>query len=215
LKIFELLKVYPIPTGVTIKHQPTAANHSFEEISLRDVEVPTQAELTYEAFHPMKSIPFLIRLACIMLAAIVMVFACRCFWPNLRSWLGKTWYCCCFGPTSQEEEDRRREENTRKLQALTDELNVIRDNVKIGTQKWKSSTSSIFGNIQKARSMSNLYKKDKDPEVQHDLLDSCGSLPPPPPPMTPTLKHTRIVYKAEPPCANAGKRVSFNTGREQ
>ena len=215
LKIFELLKVYPIPTGVTIKHHSTAANHSFEEISLRDVEVPTQAELTYEAFHPMKSIPFLIRLACIMLAAIVMVFACRCFWPNLRSWLGRTWYCCCFGPTSQEQEEHRREENSRKLQALTDELNVIRDNVKIGAQKWKSSTSSIFGNIQKARSMSNLYKKDKDPEVQHDLLDSCGSLPPPPPPMTPTLKHTRIVYKAEPPCANAGKRVSFNTGREQ
>ena len=212
LKIFQLLQVYPIPTGVILKHQPVATNLSFEQISLRDVEVPTQAELTYEAFHPMKSIPFLIRLACIMLAAIVTVLACRCCWPNLRSWLGRTWYCCCFGPTSQEQEDQRREENSRKLQAITDELNVIRDNVKIGAQKWKSSTSSIFSNIQKARSMSNLYRREREPELQHDLLDSNGSLPPPPPPLTPTLKHTRIVYKADMP---PGKKVSFSNGREQ
>ncbi len=160
----------------------------------------------------MKSIPFLIRLACIMLAAIVTVLACRCCWPNLRSWLGRTWYCCCFGPTSQEQEDQRREENSRKLQAITDELNIIRDKVKIGAQKWKSSTSSIFSNIQKAWSMSNLYRRDKEPELQLDLLDSNGSLPPPPPPLTPTLKHTRIVYKAEMP---PGMKVSFSNEREE
>ncbi len=212
LKIFQLLQVYPIPTGVVLKNQPVAMNLSYEQISLRDVEVPTQAELTYEAFHPMKSIPFLIRLACIMLAAIVTVLACRCFWPNLRSWLGRTWYCCCFGPTTQEQEGQQREENSRKLQAITDELNVIIDNVKIGAHKWKSLTSSIFSKIQKAPSMSNLYRRDKEPELQHDLLDSNASLPPPPPPLTPTLKHTTIVYKADMP---PGKKVSFSNGREQ
>lgn len=150
LKIFQLLQVYPIPTGVIIKHQSVLANHSQEEISLRDVEVPTLAELTYKAFHPMKSIPFLIRLACIILAGIVIMLTCRCLWLNLRSWLGRTWYCCCFGPTTQEQEDQRREENSRKLQAITDELNIIRDTLKIGAKKWKSLTSSIFSYIQKA-----------------------------------------------------------------
>jgi hypothetical protein len=217
LKIFELLKVYPLHTGITIEAPKSIVpNHTAVQVSLLDVEVPTKAELTYEAFHPLRSIPFLIRLACIIAFFVVMALAIKCFWPNIRAWLGRKWYCCCFGPTTEEQEQQRREDNARKLQIITDELNVIKQNAKIGAQKWKQSTTSIMSNIQKARSMSNLYSpKDQQMCKQSaSLLDSSDSLPPPPPSiLTPSVKHnTRIVYKAEPTTPTT-KRVSFTNGR--
>jgi hypothetical protein len=42
------------------------------------------------------------------------------------------------------------------------------------------------------------------------LLHSEEHLPPPPPPLTPTIKHTRIVYKADP----ANRHVSFSKNDE-
>jgi hypothetical protein len=217
LKIFELLKVYPLHTGITIEAPKSIVpNHTAVQVSLLDVEVPTKAELTYEAFHPLRSIPFLIRLACIIAFFVVMALAIKCFWPNIRAWLGRKWYCCCFGPTTEEQEQQQREDNARKLQIITDELNVIKQNAKIGAQKWKQSTTSIMSNIQKARSMSNLYSpKDQQMCKQSaSLLDSSDSLPPPPPSiLTPSVKHnTRIVYKAEPTTPTT-KRVSFTNGR--
>ena len=217
LKIFELLKIYPVPTGVTIKAHDSILpdNKNETALSLLEVQVPTKAQLTYEAFHPLRSIPFLIRMACIAAFVIVMVLAIQCFWPNIRSWLGRTWYCCCWGPTSDEQEEQRKEENSRRLQRLTDELNVIKQNTRLGAERWKQSTTSILSNIHKARSMSNLHNaKDTERKCQENLLESTDSLPPPPP-LTPTItKNTRIVYKAD-PLLPLTKRVSFTNGKAE
>jgi len=214
LKIFELLKVYPMPTGVVITAaQSILPNSTDTPLSLLQVEVPTKAQLTYEAFHPLRSIPFLIRVACITAFVIVMIIAIKCFWPNIRAWLGRKWYCCCFGPTTEEQEQERREENSRKLQMLTDELNIIKKNARMGAEKWKQSTTSIMSSLNKARSMSNLYmQKEKEASRQGEsLLHSTDSLPPPPPPMVPNNRqNTRIVYNAE-PSTPGPKRVSFGT----
>ena len=219
LKIFELLKIYPIPTGIIIKAHDSIipTNTTYTDLSLLEVQVPTKAELTYEAFHPLRSIPFLIRVACVTAFIVIMIFVIRCFWPNLRSWLGRTWYCCCWGPTSDEQEEERREENSRKMQRLIDEINIIKANTKIGAEKWKNSTASILSNIHRARSMSSLTTtRENESRRQHEkLIESSDSLPPPPPPMTPTImKNTRIVYKADPPTP-AAKRVSFSNGRTE
>ena len=220
LKIFELLKIYPVPTGIIIKAHDSIlpTNSTFTELSLLEVQVPTKAELTYEAFHPLRSIPFLIRVACVTAFIVITILLIRCFWPTLRSWLGRTWYCCCWGPTSEEEENERREENSRRIQRLTDEMNIIKANTKIGAEKWKNSTASILSSIHRARSMSSLNNKDSESRRQHEnLLQSTDSLPPPPPLplLTPTImKNTRIVYKADPPTP-ATKRVSFNNGRTE
>ena len=219
LKIFELLKIYPVPTMVVIKAHDSIlpTNTTFQELSLLEVQVPTKAELTYEAFHPLRSIPFLIRVACVTAFIIIAILLIRCFWPNLRSWLGRTWYCCCWGPTSDEQERERRDNDSRRMQRLTDEINIIKANTKIGAEKWKNSTASILSNIHRARSMSSLTTtKDNESKRQHEkLIESTESLPPPPPLLTPTImKNTRIVYKADPPTP-AAKRVSFSNGRTE
>ena len=217
LKIFELLKIYPVPTGITIKAHDTIIpkNETITALSLLEVQVPTKAELTYEAFHPLRSIPFLIRVACITAFIIVMVLAIQCFWPNIRIWLGHTWYCCCWGPTSAEQEQQIKEDNARRFQRLTDEVNTIKQNTRIGAEKWKQSTNSILSNIHKARSMSSLHNgRENDRRGQDNLLESTDSLPPPPP-LTPTImKNTRIVYKAD-PLLPPSKRVSFTNGKAE
>ena len=113
LKIFELLKIYPVPTAIIIRAHKSIIpkNETSTALSLLEVQVPTKAELTYEAFHPLRSIPFLIRVACITAVVMVMIFAIQCFWPTIRAWLGRTWYCCCWGPTSAEREDQLKEDN--------------------------------------------------------------------------------------------------------
>ena len=217
LKIFELLKIYPVPTSIIIKAHESIIpkNETSTALSLLEVQVPTKAELTYEAFHPLRSIPFLIRVACITAVVMVMIFAIQCFWPTLRAWLGRTWYCCCWGPTSAEQEDQLREDNARRIQRLTDEVNNIKQNTRLGAEKWKQSTSSILSNIHRARSMSSLHNaRDTERRCQENLLGSSDSLPPPPP-LTPTImKNTRIVYKADPLLPTA-KRVSFTNGKTE
>jgi hypothetical protein len=214
LKLFQLLHIYPAPTGIIIKHI-IPKNDSETALSLLEVQVPTKAQLTYEAFHPLRSIPFLIRVACITAFVIVIVLAIQCFWPNIRAWLGRTWYCCCWGPTSEEKEEERKEENARRLQRLADELNTIKQNTRLGAEKWRQSTSSILSSIHKARSMSNLHNaKDTERRCHENLLESTDSLPPPPP-LTPTImKNTRIVYKAD-PLLPPPKRVSFTNGKTE
>ena len=209
LKIFELLRIHPIPTDVVIKRGEEIIIAT-PQLSMLDVIIPTKAELTAEAFHPLRSIPFLMRIGCMAAFFIFIALILSCCWPNIRAWLGRTWYCCCFGPTNEEKENERKQENARRLQRLTEELDIIKLNARAGAEKWRASTASIFSNIQRAKSMSSLREKD----VEQNLLNTSDSWPPAPPPLPTTKTPIKMVYKAEPPTPIL-KRVSFDHKQSQ
>ena len=216
LKIFELLRVYPVPTGVIIDvGKPQVPIINTTELTLSNARIPTKEELTYDSFHPSRSIPFLIQMACVIAFMITAILIIRCCWPNIRAWLGRTWYCCCWGPTPEEEQKQRQEENAKTFQRLTEELDNLRLQATKGAERWKQSSSNLWNNLQKARSLTNLKEKDSKltnsyQQAEESLLHSEEHLPPPPPPLTPTIKHTRIVYKADP----ANRHVSFSKNDE-
>ncbi len=99
--------------------------------------------------------PFLIQMACVIAFMITAILIIRCCWPNIRAWLGRTWYCCCWGPTPEEEQKQRQEENAKTFQRLTEELDNLRLQATKGAERWKQSSSNLWNNLQKARSLTN------------------------------------------------------------
>jgi hypothetical protein len=205
-----------VPTGVIIDvGKPQVPIINTTELTLSNARIPTKEELTYDSFHPSRSIPFLIQMACVIAFMITAILIIRCCWPNIRAWLGRTWYCCCWGPTPEEEQKQRQEENAKTFQRLTEELDNLRLQATKGAERWKQSSSNLWNNLQKARSLTNLKEKDSKltnsyQQAEESLLHSEEHLPPPPPPLTPTIKHTRIVYKADP----TNRHVSFSKNDE-
>ena len=101
-------------------------NTTFQELSLLEVQVPTKAELTYEAFHPLRSIPFLIRVACVTAFIIIAILLIRCFWPNFRSWLGRTWFAAAGDPHRMNKKEKEETMIQEECNALLTKLTSLR-----------------------------------------------------------------------------------------
>ena len=152
-------------------------------LSLQEVIVPTKAQLTAEAFHPLRSIPFLIRTACIIGVVALAAFFISCCWPNIRAYLGTAWWCCCCRPNEDEKEKIRKEDNERRMTKAKEDFELLTANMQAGARKWKQSTASLMSNFSKARSMQHLNSFKSFPQPDHDLdseKDCCLPMPPSP-----------------------------------
>ena len=90
-KIFELMKIFPVPTDVKIKRLDQEVAAEAPEINFEDVSFPSWDTLKKETFHPQEIIPFLSRTLFTtgIIIALVILFTCIC--PCSRKRLNK-WY---------------------------------------------------------------------------------------------------------------------------
>ena len=211
VKIFELLKIFPDKTGIMII-KPSTPEPS-KSVELQEFILPSKEQLTRDAFHPGKAIPYLIRTACIAGFMILIAMLISCCWPNIKNFFGHKWWCCCIQPINKEKQQKKKEANEQTLQKALEELEKMRIGMKENAQKWKSSTASILPRNFMTRSMSNMNTYKGYPQVadnqsmfESDLL--CDTFPPPPPPLSP---HTqKLVYQNTPKPSNLKRTVSFS-----
>ena len=82
-KIFDLMRIFPIPTDVKIKRLNQDSAVAVSEITFDDVAFPTWDKLAKETFHPQEIIPFITRVlfvtATIIIIVIFLVCLCPCF----------------------------------------------------------------------------------------------------------------------------------------
>ena len=151
LKLYELLQFHPTPTNVTLKMFP-APEEDIPEITLNfeNISIPSLEDLRIETFHPMRAIPFIIRLMCVAAIVCVILFLVykakqklekRCGWSN-------SYY---FDP----------DVNAQRMEVLTNQLkNLQHDQPSAAPKDWnklRSTSTTALNTI--ANSMSNMHRR--------------------------------------------------------
>jgi len=198
LNMFELLRIFPVPTGVVIHRLPDF--QPIKALSLEDVQIPTPDQLTVQAFHPFHSFPFLVQISVFLGLLLLLGLLIYCFRTKVKSAL-RFWSCgMCFNKETEAEKSKKRMAETDLLiNKISEEFDLMRKNAAENMAKWKSTSQTYLGSFGKSKS---------SPNVALELEDSL--LPPPPPsaPASPKSAHSvKMVYTPVTPIL---KRVQFD-----
>jgi hypothetical protein len=187
LAIFELLKTFPQPEKVTIHR--IAKEENLPELSLTDVQLPTHAQLAAEAFHPIRSIPFLMRLTCVFVIITAIAVCLYCLRHRLKRYVS----CITCGKFCGE--PKKQQINTETmLNHLTAEFEKLRMQAATNMEKWKTGSSQFVSNLSRSKSSPDLTGAD----TFKMKIDSEDWLPPPPSPTVQRVPGTNIQFTYTP-----------------
>ncbi len=192
LKLFNLLRTYPIPTGVRIRRLAELPHAA--PLSLQEYRIPSWDEVKRDAFHPVKAIPFIVKFGCTVALLIAIGLFFFCYWRRCRVNCSRLPFCACCAPPP-DPNDHFVAHN--RLDILVEKFNRLQTHLKDNLSKFSGSTASMFG----ARSTPNLYhadpEKGSDYPLKMEMLDH--SLPVEQPTVTIDKNRVRFSYKAETP----------------
>ena len=83
-KIFEILRIYPIPTDVKIQKLTSNEYVPVPELSFTDVTLPTWNNLAIETFHPHNIIPFVMRVIFTIIVLVIIILVCIVCNPSMK-----------------------------------------------------------------------------------------------------------------------------------
>jgi hypothetical protein len=191
LAIFELLKTFPQPEKVTIHR--IAKEEDLPELSLTDVQLPTHAQLAVEAFHPLRSIPFLMRLACLLVIISIIATCLFCFRHRLKRYISCL-TCGKYGNNNGKDKKRQIDAEN-MLSHITAEFEKIRLQAATNMEKWKSGSTQFISNLNRSKSSPDLTGEG----ILRMKNDSEDWLPPPPPsPTVSRVPGTNIQFTYTP-----------------
>jgi hypothetical protein len=176
LNMFELLRIYPIPTDVVIRRMPELP--PIPELSLREVQIPSPADMALHTFHPMKSFPFLSQMAILILFVIFVGTLGYCCRHTIRRRIQQCTCGQCCKESDSERQERRSQESEAMLTKLANDFDKLKVEASANVSKWTSGSRLFLANLGKSKSTPDL-------ETFHYTKDdaaSCDSLPPPPSP---------------------------------
>jgi len=195
LNMFELLRIHPIPTDVVIHRLPEFT--PIKPLSLEEVQLPSPAQLTLQAFHPHHSFPFLVQASVLIGFFLVILLILYCCRRKVKSMLHT---CSCGNCFKADYEEVQRQKRTQDaddlLHKITEEFDLMKKNAVDNMAKWKSTSQTYLNTFGKSKSTNDVTL-----ELENSLLPSP---PPSPNNRIPTVK---LVYKPVTPIL---KRVQFD-----
>jgi hypothetical protein len=182
LHMFELLRHYPIPTDVVIRRMPEL--QLIPELSLREVQVPSSADMALHTFHPMKALPFLSQMAVFILFVIITASILYCCRHKIRRSIQNCTCGLCCKETNTERQERRSKESEAMLSQLAADFDKLKTDASANISRWSSGSKLFLSNFGRSKSTADIDT------LRYSKTDSqsCDSLPPPPPPACPTLQ---------------------------
>ena len=162
LKLYDLLNIQPVMTNVTLRFLPPPQLEEVVPVSLSfdDISLPSMEDLKLETFHPVRIIPFIIRLGftiVVILAIIAVCYSCR--YTILQCCCS----FCCNPPTNYTNADRYSpRENEERMQEINERLMALNqrpcNTYEPGNwSRWKSNSSYAINSI--SNSMADLRNR--------------------------------------------------------
>ena len=185
LKLFNLIRTFPVPTGVRVRRLTELPHPT--ELQLEEFRMPTYDEVMHESFHPKKSIPFLVRFGCILLALFVLGLIIFYYWRRCRSTCGLIPGC---GFCTPRPDPKGAYVPKASFNQLVEKFNNLQLNLR---DRFSRSTASLFP----AQSTPNLHNPDLDRELNPLSREGIMGYPQPPPPdqQTVTVNQDRVRFE--------------------
>jgi hypothetical protein len=200
LQMFELLRIFPVPTNVVIRRIPDLPQIPI--LTLQDVQIPTQEELTALSFHPIKVIPFLTQMSVfIVIISLISLLLYCCRHSIKRQIHSCTCGLCCQDKPHKEDVDmqaRKSQESEAMLEKLASEFDRLRLNSTENLARWTQGPRTYLATVGRSRSIPNIVSGEQQ---KMSSYSSESSLPPPPPSMATipmpqaSPKTVRYLYK--------------------
>ena len=151
MQIFKLLNTFPKPEKVTIHR--LKEEEDLPELSLTDVQLPSHAQLAVETFHPMRSIPFLARLACVFAMILALAIAAYCMRQRLKQFVR---IITCGKLFRYSGAQHHAADTDKALENLTKEFEKLKLSAQSNIQKWKEGSRDFLNNMGRSKSSPNL-----------------------------------------------------------